>query len=289
MCFTQNKCVHVKIYLFNVIRHHYHTTEISIDDRQRQYKRSNMKVLVIGGTADGRKLANNLYQLGFDIRYSIAGIVRKGKLACPIISGGFTQFGGLQQYVLDNQITHLVDVTDPFAEKMSNKIALVSEQLSIPALRCHRQPWHQTECDQWIDITQWPEVMDKLKNGSSLLISAGQIQQTVLDQLAGQAKKILLRTAMPVKINLADNVTWIKASGPFLLEHEKKLLEQHNIDAIISKNSGGESTYAKMKAAAEATIPVYQFRRPELRPTMYQFDNIQDCVDMLCTFKARYI
>jgi len=32
-----------------------------------------VKILVIGGTADGRKLATALFELGFDITYSIAG------------------------------------------------------------------------------------------------------------------------------------------------------------------------------------------------------------------------
>ena len=54
-----------------------------------------MKILVVGGTADGRKLATELFELGFDVIYSIAGIVRKATVPCAVISGGFTQFGGL--------------------------------------------------------------------------------------------------------------------------------------------------------------------------------------------------
>ena len=102
-----------------------------------------MKVLVVGGTADGRYLASALFEAGFDVIYSIAGIVRKAKLPCPVVTGGFTQFGGLAQYVLDNKITHLVDVTHPFAQKMSNKLALVSDQLKLPAIRFHRPQWRQ--------------------------------------------------------------------------------------------------------------------------------------------------
>jgi len=240
-----------------------------------------MKVLVIGGTADGRKLATALFELGFDITYSLAGIVRKAKLPCPVVSGGFTQFGGLAQYVVDNQITHIVDVTHPFAEKMSNKIAQVSSELALPTIRFHRKQWPQNANDNWIELSQWSDVIEQTACFDSLFITAGQITQDVMNQLAAQAKQVLIRTAMPMNIKRPKNVTWLKAIGPFQLEHELQLIEQYQIDAIISKNSGGDSTYAKIQAAAQASIPVYQFKRPELKATTYQFDNQVDCISLL--------
>lgn len=244
-----------------------------------------MKLLIVGGTADGRHLATELDQLGFEVIYSIAGIVRKATLPCPVVTGGFSQFGGLQQYVIDNEISHIVDVTHPFAAKMSNKIAQVSVALSLPAIRFHRPQWKKNKSDQWIEVVQWDELIKKIAHHQSLFITAGQIEQTVLDQLARQSNQILLRTAMPVKIDLADNITWIKAIGPFQLEDEKQLLKQYKIDAIVSKNSGGDSTYAKIQAAAEVQIPVYQFKRPDLKQLQYQCDNQQSCLAFLLTLK----
>ncbi len=243
-----------------------------------------MKVLVVGGTADGRYLATALFELGFDVTYSIAGIVRKAKLPCEVVTGGFAQFGGLANYVSDNHITHLVDVTHPFAEKMSNKIALVSRELSIPAIRFHRKSWPKNANDNWIELSQWKEVIAQTASYNSLFITAGQMTQSVMDKLAAQCKQILIRTAMPMKINLPENVTWLKAIGPFQLQDELQLIEQYQIDAIISKNSGGESTYAKIQAAAQTGLPVYQFKRPELQATTYQFDNQVDCIALLKTF-----
>lgn len=243
-----------------------------------------MKVLVIGGTADGRKLATELFQLGFDVIYSIAGIVRKATVPGPAISGGFTQFGGLAKYITNNQVTHLVDATHPFAQTMSNTIAQVSQHLAIPALRFHRQQWLKTAQDNWIEVSEWPELIEKVAAHQSLFITAGQISQDVVEQLATQAKHLLLRTAMPAKIDLPANVTWLKAIGPFVLADEKKLLQQYKIDAIISKNSGGDATYAKIQAAAQAGIPVYQFKRPLLAAVQYEFDNAASCIALLQTF-----
>ena len=243
-----------------------------------------MKILVVGGTADGRKLATELFELGFDVIYSIAGIVRKATVPCAVISGGFTVLGGLQQYIVSQEITHIVDATHPFAQTMSNTIAEAGDALSIPAIRFHRQPWIKTQQDNWVEVSNWSEVIAQMAEHQSIFVTAGQINQAVIDALAASVKHVLLRTAMPAKAILPDNVTWLKAIGPFLFEDEKALLAEYKIEAIISKNSGGAATYAKIQAAAQVGIPVYQFKRPALKPLQIECDQQKDCVAFLQTF-----
>lgn len=240
-----------------------------------------MRVLVVGGTADGRKLATQLHELGVDVIYSIAGIVRKATVPCLSISGGFTQFGGLAQYLTDNHITHVIDATHPFAQTMSNTIAKVTKDLSITAIRFHRKAWQKTTQDNWVEVDDWPCLIEKVAKHNSLFITAGQVSQSVIDALSAQSSQVLLRTAMPAKITLPANVTWLKAIGPFHLEDEKQLLATYHIDAVISKNSGGDATYAKIEAAALANIPVYQFKRPVLQALTYQFDDALSCIALL--------
>ena len=245
-----------------------------------------MKILLVGGTSDGRLLATKLFELGFEVIYSMAGLVRKTKLPCEVVTGGFTQFGGLDKYVISHNITHLVDATHPFAKKMSDKLACVSAQLNIPSIRFQRQAWTKTALDNWIEVTQWDDLIQKIASHHSLFITAGQISQQHIDALARQSKRVLIRTAMPVKISLPSNVDWIKAIGPFELKSEIEILNDFQIDAIICKNSGGQSTYAKIKAAAQKNIPVYQFKRPRLVETTYQFDNEKSCIDLLLDHKT---
>jgi precorrin-6A/cobalt-precorrin-6A reductase len=244
-----------------------------------------MKVLVVGGTADGRQLATQLFNRGFNVIYSIAGEVRKATLPCPVVSGGFSQFGGLKHYVLGQKITHIVDATDPSALKMSNKISLVSQHLSIPTIRFQQPPWIASSADHWIEVTDWHEVIRGVSIDETVLLSAGQVSQVLLNQLAGSAKKVILRTAMPVKIPLPDNVSWLKAVGPFQLADEIKLLKASSIDAVISKNNGGSSTYAKIAAAAELNIPVYLFKRSKLPTVDYEFESLNKCIALLFQYR----
>ena len=52
--------------------------------------------------------------------------------------------------------------------------------------------------------------------------------------------------------------------GPFDKNSEKQLLDKHNIDTVVSKNSGGNATYAKIIAARELGIKVMMVKRPML-------------------------
>src|SRR5262249_40006701 len=58
--------------------------------------------------------------------------------------------------------------------------------------------------------------------------------------------------------------TLLLERGPFALADERALLHTYAIGAIVSKNSGGEATYAKMVAARELGVPVVMVQRPPL-------------------------
>ena len=95
-------------------------------------------------------------------------------------------------------------------------------------------------------------------------MTVGQVEQGVLEQLASQSERIVLRTAVAPKIKLPNNVEWIKAIGPFAEEDELAVMQRYNIDALVSKNSGGDSTVAKLFAARKLKLPVYMLERPVL-------------------------
>ena len=50
--------------------------------------------------------------------------------------------------------------------------------------------------------------------------------------------------------------------GPYTLEGERALIERHGIDLVITKDSGGALTQAKLDAARERGLPVIVVDRP---------------------------
>ena len=50
--------------------------------------------------------------------------------------------------------------------------------------------------------------------------------------------------------------------GPYDLAAERALLDRHGIRVLVTKDSGGELTAAKLAAARERAIPVVMIDRP---------------------------
>ena len=54
--------------------------------------------------------------------------------------------------------------------------------------------------------------------------------------------------------------------GKPCIEHIIELLREHGIAALVTKNSGGSATSAKLVAAGEAGLPVIMLARPAPPP-----------------------
>jgi len=237
-----------------------------------------MSLLLLGGTADARRIAETLHANDLQIIYSVAGLVRVPKVPCEVLTGGFRQFGGLISYIKENNIKAILDATHPYALKMSTAAVESAKQCGIPVWRFHRPAWQPSDNDRWFFFEEWSDLMLALKEYQKILMTAGQVSQQIMDDIRPE-QKVILRTAVKPKITLPANVNWIKAIGPFSIEDELKLMTKHDVDVVVSKNSGGDSTSAKLEAAREMGIPVYVLTRPSLPDAEIEFNAIQETID----------
>lgn len=239
-----------------------------------------MKILILGGTADGRHLAAALHSSGCKVVYSIAGLVRQPDLECEVISGGFTQYGGLSAYLKKEHIAAILDVTHPYAKVMSCTARDSAQSCGIPCWRFHRSSWQSEANDNWQHYEDWPELLKDLQDKKTVFLTAGQLPALAIDtfeRLGKQGQKQILRTAVNPKDELPSSMTWHKAIGPFSLEHEQEIMVTNQVDALVTKNSGGTSMQAKLFAARELNIPVLMFKRPELPAVDAQFISKTEC------------
>jgi precorrin-6A/cobalt-precorrin-6A reductase len=72
------------------------------------------------------------------------------------------------------------------------------------------------------------------------------------------------------------------ARGPFDLPGERKVLREHRIDVLVTRDSGSERTAAKLAAARELRLPVLVARRPPL-PGVPVVESGQQAADWLGT------
>ena len=247
-----------------------------------------MKILLLGGTADGRHLAERFSQLGFDVLYSIAGLVRVPTLPCEVLVGGFTQFGGLATFLKKRQIDLVINATHPYAATMSDKAVAAGVETSVPVWRFLRPAWQAQKGDDWRFYSTDDDLLVRLKGFKRPLLSAGQMsleQLLAITQIEGFEQGVWRTAALP-KFDVPDKIIWLKAIGPFDLEHERHLLKEHQIDVIVTKNSGGDSTSAKLDAARELGISVLLHRRPDVRDAVRTFSDYSQLIKAVQALKG---
>ena len=230
-------------------------------------------VLILGGTADARRVALMLHEQGLPLIYSVAGLVRRPDVPAEIISGGFTQFGGLSAYIKSRNIVAIINATHPYAEKMSETAQRIAQQQGIAYWRFLRPAWQAEEKDNWVICKDWLAIVEKINAYENIFFTAGQVPQEVLDAL-GAMQQITLRTAVKPKAYLPEKCHWIKAIGPFDYDSEYQLIKHKKFDVLVSKNSGGEATVAKLIAARHLGIPVLMLERPETIITKGSLDDL---------------
>ena len=244
-------------------------------------------LLILGGTAEAKTLANALYRQGLDISYSIAGLVRQPDLPCKVISGGFSQYGGLAEYLRKNKIDAVLDITHPFAEKISKAAQSAARQNDIPYWRFVRPEWQALEDDQWRLFSDLKKLQATLQHYQSIFFTIGQLDESWLQKLEQINSHILVRTAVPPKHPLPSNFQWIQGIPPFALADEIALMQQHTIDCLVSKNSGGDKTYAKLEAARKLGIEVLMLERPGLPQADVEFNEPDACKSFIISALSR--
>ena len=239
-----------------------------------------MTLLVLGGTSEGRYLAAALHDKGIPVIYSLAGRVRRTAMDCEVVSGGFSRMGGLEVFLRQRNIRGLVDATHPYAENISRRAIEATARCDLPCWRYHRPAWQPEPGDDWRCFRDWRTLVMALAGRRAVFVTAGQIPPEAIRQLnhyQRQGQRQWVRTAVPPTQPLPGDMQWIQDIGPFSFEAEYALFQRHGFDALISKNSGGADTAAKIRVARELKVPVYMLERPLLSPGTHEFDDVAEC------------
>jgi precorrin-6A/cobalt-precorrin-6A reductase len=221
------------------------------------------RLLILGGTGDAVKLASLAMSIpGLEVITSLAGRTISPKaLLGEVRIGGFGGESGLVEYLQVENIDLLIDATHPFAARISWNAAGAVARVGIPRLMLIRPAWERLPQDNWIEVESVEvAVMAIPATVERIFLTIGRQQ---LATFAGLTDKwCLMRSIDP-----PDSTTPLPPGellldrGPFSLEQELQLLRDYWIDAIVSKNSGGAATYAKIIAARELGLPVIMVQR----------------------------
>ena len=224
-----------------------------------------MRVLLLGGTGEARRLATELAKESrLHIVSSLAGRVADARLPeGDVRVGGFGGVAGLIAYLQDQHIDAVVDATHPFAATMTAHAAEAAGVVGVPLVLLRRPGWTAGAEDDW----HWTDTLDDAAEsaaavGQRALLTIG---RQGLDAFAGADLWMLARCVDPPDPR-PDWCELILDRGPYTVAGERELLTRYDIDVLVTKDSGGPMTAAKLTAARELAVPVVVVRRPALPP-----------------------
>ncbi|POX84024.1 cobalt-precorrin-6A reductase [Mycobacterium kansasii] len=219
------------------------------------------RLLLLGGTAEGRALAARLHP-HVDIVSSLAGRVPDPALPVgPVRIGGFGGVDGLRRWLVAEHIDAVVDATHPFAATITAHAAQVCGELNKPYLVLARPPWDPGDAIVVASDTQAAEAVEH-QHFRRIFLTTG---RSGVKAFAGSAAWFLIRAVTaPDDTVLPRRHQLVLSRGPYRYDDELGLLREHDIDALVTKNSGGDMTRAKLDAAAALDIPVVMVARPPL-------------------------
>ena len=218
-------------------------------------------VLVLGGTAEARELAGELHAAGIAVTSSLAGRVARPRLpAGEVRIGGFGGPEGLAAWLAEHGVDAVVDATHPFAQRISASAVAACEAAGVALLRLERPGWTQRAGDRWLWAGDLDEAAREIPPGRRVLLTTGR------QGLAAFAHRddawFLVRCVDEPQPPLPAHHELLLDRGPYTLAGELALVDEHRIDLVVTKNSGGIHTQAKLDAARERGLPVIVVRRP---------------------------
>jgi precorrin-6A/cobalt-precorrin-6A reductase len=221
-----------------------------------------MMILIIGGTAEARALAAELVAADAAVITSLAGRVQDPAMpAGRVRTGGFGGVSGLVAFLLEERITAVVDASHPFAAQISTNVERASIEVGVPLLRLERPGWSDHPAARtWTWVPDAESARVAVEEFERPFLTTG--RQSLATFLSLADRRVLVRVVDAPEFPLPSRWVLLRSRGPYTYDSERTLMINHGIDALVTKDSGGDHTVAKLDAAADLGIRVVIIARP---------------------------
>lgn len=227
------------------------------------------RLLILGGTTEAREVAEaaaeRLGALAVIItslagRTTSAPTLADPKTSSEVRIGGFGGVAGLTRFIRDEDIAAVVDATHPFAAQISKNAKAACDETKTPRLYLNRPHWTAPD-GIIIETAQTFSEAAALaqKKATRCFLTIG---SKGLEDFAEVKDVFFLIRTIEATAPPFENAENLVQRPPFTEADEKALMEKHAIDMLVTKESGGRATEAKIKAAAGLGIPVVMIERP---------------------------
>ena len=247
------------------------------------------RVIVFGGTTEGRLIADKLN--------------RNGKLICVCVA---TEYG---ETFLNNSDTVLVgrldemqmitlfreknpslviDATHPYATLVTKNIREACISTGFTYARVARDS-EKIEGNDFYRFNSINKIVDWLNNQEGIIFSTLGVKEVEeLTRVNDYKHRVFVRV-LPVESSLKtcfeagfDRSHVIDAMGPFSYEDNVKMMQEISADILVTKESGKAGGFAeKIKAAVDNNMKIAIYTRPDEDKSsdVFNVEDILACID----------
>lgn len=226
-----------------------------------------MKILLLGGTTEGRLLAKRLAELPVELTVSVA--TQQGEealLGIPNlrIEQGRRDLAGLRALLQGQDLC--IDATHPYAVAVSKTIREACALERLPLRRLLRE---KSETEGVRSFPSCAAAASYLATcPGNILLSIGTKELAAFSMLESsrlyarvlpsvEAIALCLKEGLPHRNILA-------LQGPFSQKLNEAMLEQYEISYLVTKDGGAEGGFAEKRAAARhSAVELLLIERPE--------------------------
>jgi precorrin-6A/cobalt-precorrin-6A reductase len=188
----------------------------------------------------------------------IVGGSREGHLLADALPGAFL-IDGMPDAPAARAV---IDASHPCERETHAGVAAICARLGIPLLRYARPGWTQRAGDDWRIVPDPSAARAALSpDWSRVFLCLGRAERTAFAADPTRHYLVRSRSDDPAREGLVA-FTLTAKPGPFTATAEATLMRDHRIDALVTRDAGGEGAYPKIEGARRAGLPVILIARP---------------------------
>ena len=251
---------------------------------------------MLTGTGEGHDFAKSLLKEGWKITVSVvsdrASIPYKELNLENILIGALTSEEEIRSVILNtrkNQVGFhcVIDLTHPFATKITPTISKVCKELSQPFIRYERPV--ENILNAFLIKNYFDLVNYDLKNKSILFaLGARHLQGALIfsRELGANVYARILANPESIKKALSSsilksNLAVLNPSDSSDGEIEKALIRKWNIDGVVCRQSGGRTEKLWQKVCLSKGIDLFLIERPAKPQDINSIDNYEKLINSL--------
>ena len=244
------------------------------------------EILIFAGTTEGRELSEYLAKAGVVHTLCVATdygeIVLKEHSLVKVHNGRMNQ-EEIRAYIEEGNFGAVIDATHPYAKLVTQNIKAAMEGMEIPYLRLKREnnvTSNYNGVQYFEDCEACVKAVEKVEG--NILLTTGSKELSIFVKNVDNKERLYVRVlpsldSIKLCMELGINGKQILAlQGPFTRQMNEAILQQYQINCLVTKASGNIGGYQeKLDAAEKMEIPVYVIGCP-VEEEGYTFEEICD-------------